>query len=1301
MTNKRHTTSIFLLIVFCTLSLMAAKIWESFHIDNNEGMSNSSVNVIYQDSMGVMWIGTWDGLNRYDGDQFTQYHSITRDTTTLSHPVIRDILEENSEYLWVVSDWGLNRFNKITGHVSRYYLNCHQHNQFSENSFKCAISRSGQVIGSVIGEPLFIFNKETKEFDKLSFDHSPIGTVRQIHFGSDQMLWIVTTQYIYKYRLKNKCLRLISALKFRNNSQDILFDASQGWIQLGKEIYRIDHLLHITKTNFPIHDKLLSVCHLPQGYVFGTDNGYYIFIKNKMSHFLSKVAVTSLLYGSQNILWVGTDGQGLLQYYNKLNYIRSYKTLQKGSPVRAILKEGNKLFIGTKGSGLQIYQIHKNDSLSLSRSLNVGSGRSYNAVFSLCRGEEKDNRIWIGTDGTGLSYYSTGNLHSMKFRHKSDQNKIYSIYSIIQLNDSTLILGTSGNGTIKATYHRNIITKIFPYNAIIGYSIQSDIVYAQLLDYPYLWIGTRGNGLIRLNIKNNTITSFHSKIDDTNSLVSNDIISLHKDYKNRLWIGTTQGLDLMERENRTYKFIHFTDKEGLPNMNIHNIQEDSYHNIWVSTSNGISRIQENYRITTFSYKDGLQGNEFADGAGLSVDGGKKLYFGGTKGFSLIYPTQIQSKGFMPKLFFSALTVDNVNIPLTKSLKIKYGAKSIEFSFSILDYINNDRCELSYKLIRHGFLASSSNSFWNNVANSKNITLNELVPGSYMLYVRQSNSLHQWSSNYRIIPFYISFPLWQRWWAILCYFIIIILFVRYVYQSKKKKLQDRHQREMEGQRQKIREDIHHAKLSFFSNVTGEFSNNITQIYNALEHIHLKNNEVDFSGELDQININVKQMNAQIKRMSEIQSAEEDNLAVTPKRFNLLELLLSSIDNFSNQILDKDINLKIPDIDCKFNVVTDQTILSKIAYNLVNYIMGNIQQGSTLTINCLLKDGLILIEINYIDVLAADVDFSEIFNSYKALDNFESNMSTGKKDYTIGLTISNDLAKRLGGNISIKKDNQNITFIITVKETKLGEKEDENIKDLSLEKVIKNKDKNILLIEKDRIMAQFISHILSDSYNVMIVNDKDEFKNNNPVDLVIYDLEEDYHNFLRMLRSDTRTKYVPIVAICNEGTRDNYADILSAGMTTLIEKPFHTVYFKAIIEHSFQDVLRMKEFSTSPFAYISHYGSVKMSDDVKNFLVTAGNTLNNHYSDESYKPNHLAKDMAVSRSQLYKKMKDNLNISPSEFILGYRMLVAENLLKSTDMTISEIINRCGFHNRAYFYREFSKRHHCLPKDFRKNG
>jgi PleD family two-component response regulator len=133
--------------------------------------------------------------------------------------------------------------------------------------------------------------------------------------------------------------------------------------------------------------------------------------------------------------------------------------------------------------------------------------------------------------------------------------------------------------------------------------------------------------------------------------------------------------------------------------------------------------------------------------------------------------------------------------------------------------------------------------------------------------------------------------------------------------------------------------------------------------------------------------------------------------------------------------------------------------------------------------------------------------------------------------------------------------------------LGEKEDENIKDLSLEKVIKNKDKNILLIEKDRIMAQFISHILSDSYNVMIVNDKDEFKNNNPVDLVIYDLEEDYHNFLRMLRSDTRTKYVPIVAICNEGTRDNYADILSAGMTTLIEKPFHTVYFKAIIEHSF--------------------------------------------------------------------------------------------------------------------------------------
>src|SRR3712207_15608 len=123
MTRQKILVYISCVLLMYSLSVVGGKIWSYFHLDNNQGMSNSSINDIFQDSEGVVWIGTWDGLNRYDGSEFTRYHSSTNDSTTLSHPVISNIAEEDSVYLWIVTNWGLNRFNKQSGKSVRYYLN--------------------------------------------------------------------------------------------------------------------------------------------------------------------------------------------------------------------------------------------------------------------------------------------------------------------------------------------------------------------------------------------------------------------------------------------------------------------------------------------------------------------------------------------------------------------------------------------------------------------------------------------------------------------------------------------------------------------------------------------------------------------------------------------------------------------------------------------------------------------------------------------------------------------------------------------------------------------------------------------------------------------------------------------------------------------------------------------------------------------------------------------------------------------------------------------------------------------------
>lgn len=1303
----RHLFRAFLLIICCSTALMGAKIWDYFHLDNNQGMSNSSVNVIFQDRTGVVWIGTWDGLNRYDGNHFTQYHSITGDATTLSHPVIRDIQEEDSLYLWIVSDWGLNRFNKRSGQSRRYFLNSPKTTHFAEHTFKCAINNQGQVIGNFANGPLYLFNKEAENFQPLKMDKAPQEPVMQINFESNRQLWIVTHRYLYRYAFDGKAMYQKARIAWRNECEKILFDNDGNiWGQSGSKVLKLDQPSRAFQAVWSTSDKLLSVCRdTRQRYFFGTDNGYYIHTLAETKHFLSDIAVTSLCRGTQDILWVGTDGRGIYQCYAKTKYINSYPTGKKNLPVRCILQDKEEILVGTKGEGLLVYQRLADNGLKLLQSLNVGAGRSYNAVFSLCKGVGADRRIWVGTDGVGLSYYRNGRLYPMRFRSSDDRKEVFSIYSIVAANDSTLYIGTSGNGLLRVNYRGDTVTRVHVYNSQKATSLQSDIVYAQVLDKPFLWLGTRGGGLIRLDTRNQRITAYRSNAKDHQSLVSNDVISLYKDTRKRLWIGTTQGLDILDTGSSAPRFTHVGTEGKLRNINIHSIQEDLYHNIWISTSNGIARIQRNLTFTSFTHKDGLQGDEFSDGAGMSADHGREIYFGGTNGFSIIHPALIQSNGFMPKLMLNSLKIDNAQMPLSAPLRVSHDAKSLELSFSVLDYLDNDRCELSYKLIRRRAFLHDDDSPWINVGNTKTIFLNELPSGNYTLYARQSNAAHQWSQTYLSIPIHISYPVWGRWWAVLLYIAAIILVIRLIYKAKKRRLQRRHQREMEHQRQHNRENIHHAKLRFFANVTGKFSNNITQIYDALEHIRdRKGYEGNLSPELLRIDEHIRQMSLQIKQMSEIQSAEENTQALIAERTDLTELLKITIDSFSASILEKDINLDIINSEQPHYIVTDKTVLSKIVYNLAGYIMHNIQAQSDFVIrHSGSRPEGVEIRLSYQGTSPKSDDFSDIFNSYKALDNFENNMSAGKDDPTIGLTLGNDLAKRMGGSVSIQKDDElHTTFIVKVlelKEVKTG-KEQERKPQTPLERILSNKDKSILVIEQDPRMAQFIRDILDSQYNIITCTDETELGSilHTTIDLVVYDMEGSDLALIDAIRANAHTQYAPIIAICNEGEKDSNVNILQTGANAILEKPFHTSFLKALVDRNIQEAARLKEFSASPSAYIRKFDSKDMTEESRRFLLAAVRVVSEHYADENYNPTLFAQDLAVSRSQLYRKLKTIINMSPNDFIIEYRMRHAERMLRSSSKTISEIISLCGFRNRAFFYREFAKRYNCLPKEFR---
>lgn len=1290
---------LFSIIATCRVS---AKEWECRNIDYSFGLNNSSINAILQDKTGMVWIGTWDGINRYDGNNIEHFTSIPNNYTSISNPVVRDIIEENDSVLWVVTEHGINRFSKRQKVARQFFLNSPANIGFIENAFRAAISKEGTIVANYNGGNLYIYNNEKRDFMLLQSAKGIGERITNLKFDANGNLVLCGGKFLHIARISNGRLDVVKKIQISENVVSTAFDnMARLWLQIGERLYYL-HNGTIVESQMSVPAKMTCVTKTPKGYVVGTSNGCYAFWGGAVPAFhLPNVSITASMYGKQGILWIGTDGRGLFQYFEREQFVNSFKIGERSLPVRSISRQGDRLFVGTKGEGLLVYQIRKEREFFPLETHNVGPGRSNNAVFALC--DSRDGKVWVGTDGTGLKYYKNGNIHSMQCSDKADGRKIYSVYSIVEANDSTLYLGCSGNGLLRVIWKGDMITSVRQYGKAKGNVGKSDIVYSVINDGEYIWAGTRGGGLMRLDTRTEELKFFRNDPKDRNSLWNNDIISLYKDSQDRLWIGMSQGLDMLVTKDGKHCFKHY-DETGLPDLNIHNIQEDRGGNIWVSTSNGLARLTAKGESLNFSHSDGLQGNEFADGAGLAWNGGSVIFFGGTNGISVIYPQLIEDDSFMPQLQLCSVRADHAMVPLADSFTFDHDMVSCQFSFAIMDFISNDRCDLSYRLEKRSLLADDDDE-WINIGNRRQILLNRLAPGNYVLHVRQSNSTHVWSDEHLAIPFHVNYPLWARWWAVCTYIATALATVRWVLLNKKRKYLLRHEREMEKQAMKYKEEIHHAKLRFFASVASRFSSHITHIYHAIEDIRLHADTQEFSDSMERISSNVSDMDRLIKRLSEIQSADHNDTAINPEQFNVAEAVKNSLDPFADQIEEQGVRLEIG-IGDSLVAVTDKMLFLKAIHNILNYVLRSIDGKTTLTLGCKVVADRLAVTIGYHGQVPNEAEAEDIFNSYKALDIYENDMKRGEDVKYFRLTISNEMAKRLGGEVrmvNIGKDCATISFSVKQMPKRFATKGKDNAKEQSgIESIIESKRQSILVINDDGNMTELIKTSLEKDFNVTTISEG-EYNASNDIphsyDLVIYEpASPDDLSPITAMKTAENTRFTPIIAVCSASDKDTGTEMMRQGADSILEKPFRRDYLRAMVERELTTTDQMRDYSDSPMSYMRKIGASDMNKDTTDFLYKVVEKISKNYQDEDYNANSLAADLAMSRTQLYRKFKQFTEMSPTDIILEYRMCRAEKLLKTTDRSVSEIVSQCGFRNRAFFYREFTATHNCSPKEYK---
>lgn len=1350
----------YLLLFSLTVLNTTAKNYDYVNLTNNDGLSNSSINTIFQDSDGLMWIGTWDGLNVYNGRDFKVFKPDPGNPRSISNNIIRDVVEGKKNTQWIATDLGINKLNTKTKTFERFLINELNKTVYNEHSFLIAKNSSNQVFAAVYGQGIFYYREEENKFIRLQVNNSFL--FKKIFFDLDDNLWTFMENGMLRKIVFRKGtgdrIQVMNTVDFQhaNNILSVFYDKNNEiWMQsIDNKLssYRISEGVFNQHTTLsPAIGTLNAIVFQDNTQLWGSGSGLFSYNANtkQVETVLNNVPVLSLQAGSQQIIWVGTDMQGVWMLTPPRENFQTFSSENipgfGKSAVRTFFEDENgMLWVGTKGSGIYVFGKQETEGqLTTKKLFTTAEGLLNNAVYTIVPG--KGNEYWIGTDGDGINYYdiSSKSINVLKIPESIKKKvNLSSVYSIYVESENLIWVGTSGYGMYKieinrATQPYTILSyKQYIYRNDQPASLSNNIVYSIIRDdNEHLWVGTRGGGLNRFHLKTEQFQTYRFSSDNPGFISSDDVLCLYKDKNGYLWAGTSMGLNkLLRFEDGKPVFARFTEKEGMPNNTIHGILEDNNHNLWLSTNRGIARFiqdKDEFRIISYFKKDGLQNNEFSDGAFYKSNSNSKLYFGGISGFTVFNPEEITHNSYMPRLLLDAFLIDNLDSNLEdylrktargRQLLLSYKNKSFSFRFIPLDYLSGSKCEISYRL--EGFQED-----WIQLGTSNTIVFSNLPKGDYVLKVRCSNADKIWSDEFFTLPIRMSPPWWNSAWAYVLYTLLLLLSTLGVIRLMRYQLKVRNNIRLKELEKQKNEEIHQAKLRFFTNIAHEFSNSLTLIYGPCEQL-LETHSSD-SKTRKYINIiksNSERMQTLIQQLIDFRKAETGHLRITIEKVDVTELVKFVLDNFMDILEQKKIKLQLTITPERLSWNTDRDSLEKIIFNLLSNAVKYTPVEETIIIKIEKKEteNQLQIQISNTGIGIQEAHQLSIFDRFEVLERFEKQVMKGLETRNgIGLALCKSLVELLRGHIKLESDGSTFTsFIIQLPRqetdtTKVSYRtETAEIKVTKEPKLIReNKEKErllvpdrtkeglILVVDDDPEIRSLLTDLLNERYEVVeAANGHEAFeiiKLRMPV-LIISDIIMPVMNgvdFVKSMKEQELTRHIPIVLLSTKSSVESQIEGLETGADAYLGKPFHPRHLDVLIDSLLHRNKAVLNYSESPYSAVEQLEGKLIRKEDKKLIVKITSIIYDHIDNESLSLDYIAGEVAFSKMQLYRKMKEILGQTPTEYIRSIRLKHAEKLLKTTNKTVLEIMYTCGFNNKAYFYREFQKKFHDTPNEYRK--
>ncbi|QJD96842.1 response regulator [Mucilaginibacter robiniae] len=1299
-----------------------------------QGLSNNAVTCLFKDAYGFMWIGTYDGLNRYDGEKFKIFRNVWGDAKSLINNHV-NTLAGTADKIFIGTQKGLEYYDYSS--ASFYALSYQpghkqQRQKISANINALVTDKAGKVYIAADYLGLLVYNNRDKSCHQVALNKSSTAyNVQALTLDHDNRLWLF---------IKNVGLCWFDAQKNQSNV--------------------VNHQLQLASCL--LEDAAHNIW-------VGTESGLYIYnpTSNLVTRFdesygkLTSNNIVDLKFDQAGKLWIATNGGGiniLDAKTHQLNYIvpgREQGTLHSGAISGIYEDNESRKWIATLRGGVNIiddksqaFSFFAHDPFNPNSVVN-------NFILSFC--EDEQHNIWIGTDGGGLSYWNTKVNQYTHYTHSADLGSLSSNFVVSVLKDfNHQIWVATFSGGIDAFDQATQRFKHYTcYNSVTKTDDRN--LWKLYEDSQHnLWAGTtRGGALYRYNRQQDrfelfdaNLTNIHALYEDKagtlwganyTQLVRIDtrnkkhlylnigyaIRTIAQSKANSLWLGTEGGgLLLYNVGNRTYK--RYTQANGLPSNTILNVLVDNHNNLWCSTYNGLTElVKQTGKFINYNASDGLQSNQFNYNAALKLQSGKML-FGGINGFNLFNPDSIKLIAHQPQLRISSLKINNVvaeqsssythQQPLVslKEITLPYNQATLAVDYTALEYSFPDKINYAYYLEGwdHG---------WNYVGKLKTAYYTRLNEGKYLLRIKATDTKGNWSNAQLVVAITILPPWYRTWWAYLLYLSVAsgIVYWIWLYRTRQEKL--KFEIEIANLRVEREKELNEKKLSFFTNVSHEFRTPLTLIINPIKD--LLNQNKGNAEELNVIYRNARRLLGLVDHLLLFRKAESENTQMKVSKINFVNLCKEVFMCFSQQVKIKKLSYNLECSSENMEVYADCEKIEIALFNLISNAIKFTPDGGNINILVEEDQGSVYFKITDNGIgISTDVGDKLFDKFYQAKD--KNYFKTG---FGIGLYLVKVFIENHRGKISYHNNPKGgTTFVLSLPKGKQHFTADQLFENLEFdlnhvhelvdynnkEAVVKEEETNnlellisnrqsILVIDDNDQIRSYIKKLFIHDYTVLEADNGKtgiELTKKHLPDLIISDVVMDEISGLelcRIIKQDSAINHIPIILLTGDATPDMMLKSIEEGAVDFLRKPFE----KELLIARVKSVLRSKtELQNYFYKEITLKNSTRnISEEHKDFLYNCINIVESNLTNVHFEVDTLARKMGMSYPTLFKRVKAITGQSVNNFVRFVRLRKAAELLIHTNCNVNEAAFQVGFNDLKYFREHFNKQFGVNPSEF----